>query len=164
MNKDGIKGSDPKAEWGQTPIQKTGPNLSRRDFLDWVIRGGLAATLAGFLLPALAYLWPVTQRGPAGGLKEVGREDDFPVWGAKKVVLEGGALLVIRTPQGFKAFSAICTHLGCVVAWNDGKREIECPCHAGFFDIEGRVVSGPPPRPLPAYPVSVADGKVFVKL
>ena len=140
------------------------PDISRRDFLDWVIRGGLFVTLAGFLLPALTYLWPVTQRGPSGGMKEVGREDEFPLWGAKKVVLEGGALLVIRTANGFKAFSAICTHLGCVVAWDEGKRKIECPCHAGLFDLEGRVISGPPPRPLPAYSVSVSDGKVFVKI
>ncbi|MBI4353509.1 MAG: Rieske 2Fe-2S domain-containing protein, partial [Candidatus Omnitrophica bacterium] len=61
-------------------------------------------------------------------------------------------------------FSAICTHLGCVVDWNGRKREIECPCHAGSFGLEGEVLAGPPPKPLPAYPVSVVDGKIFVTL
>ena len=141
------------------PFQK-----SRRDFLDWIIRGGILATLAGMFFPALAYLWPVTRRGPSLGMKEIGTEDELPVWGSKKVVTSNGAVLVIRTPEGFKAFSAICTHLGCVVGWDSGKKEIECPCHAGMFDLDGRVISGPPPKPLPVFPVSVSDGKVFVKL
>jgi cytochrome b6-f complex iron-sulfur subunit len=137
---------------------------SRRDFLDWIIGGGLLATLAGLIVPALTYLWPVTQRGPAGGLEEVGRVDEIPVWGAKKVILAGSAVLVIRTPQGFNAVSAICTHLGCIVGWEEKRREIACPCHAGFFEATGNVISGPPPRPLPSYAVQIANGKIFLKI
>src|SRR3990167_760599 len=106
-------------------------NLSRRDFLGWIIQLGLFTTLAGMVAPALTYLWPVTRRGPAGGLSDVCAEEDIPVWGGKKVILAGSAIMVIRTPQGFKAYSAICTHLGCLVTWDDKKREIFCPCHAG---------------------------------
>lgn len=138
--------------------------MSRRNFIDWVIKGGLLATLAGMLFPALAYLWPVTHRGPQLGMMEVGRVDEIPVGGSKKVVLGGSALLVVRTAKEFKAFSAICTHLGCIVYWDSDKKEIVCPCHAGLFDLEGRVISGPPPRPLPTHTVSIVDGKVFVKL
>ncbi|MBI3999124.1 MAG: Rieske 2Fe-2S domain-containing protein [Candidatus Omnitrophica bacterium] len=138
--------------------------MSRRNFIDWVIKGGLLATLAGMLFPALAYLWPVTRRGPQLSMMEVGRVDEIPVWGSKKVVLGGSAMLVVRTPKEFKAFSAICTHLGCIVYWASEKKEIACPCHAGFFDLEGRVISGPPPRPLATHTVNVVDGKVFVKL
>lgn len=141
-----------------------GRETTRRGFLDWVIRGGLFATLAGMFLPALAYLWPVTRRGPAAGMVEVGPADEIPVWGSKKVVAGGSAMLVVRTPTEFKAFSAICTHLGCIVYWASEQKQIACPCHAGFFDLDGRVVSGPPPRPLPVHQVSVIDGKVFVKL
>ena len=137
---------------------------SRRDFLDWIIRGGIFTTLAGMVLPALTYLWPVTKQGPTSGVIEVGPEEDIPVWSSKKVVHSGSAFLVIRTPNGFKAFSAICTHLGCIVEWRGAMRQVECPCHAGFFDLEGRVVSGPPPRPLPSYTVNVVNGMVFVKL
>lgn len=138
--------------------------MSRRDFVDWVIRGGIAATLAGMVLPALEYLWPVMGRGGATGMEEVGHVEDIPVGGSKKVIVGGSAMLLIRTPKEVKAYSAICTHLGCIVDWDGAKREIVCPCHAGIFDIEGRQVSGPPPRPLPAYPVRIADGKIFVKL
>ncbi len=139
-------------------------NLSRRDFLGWIIRLGLFTTLAGMVAPALAYLWPVTRRGPAGGLSDVGAEDDIPAWGGKKVIVAGSAILVIRTPQGFKAYSAICTHLGCLVEWDGKKREIICPCHAGLFDLDGKVVAGPPPRPLPPHEVSVVNGRVMVKV
>ena len=139
-------------------------DFTRRDFLGWIIRGGLFTTLAGMLFPALTYLWPVTHQNPAGGMKEVGRVEDIPVWGAKKFILGGSAILVIRTATEFKAFSAICTHLGCIVSWDDLKHQIACPCHAGQFDTEGRVLSGPPPRPLPSHQVSVIDGKIFVKV
>ena len=145
----------------QTGIEKT---LSRRDFISWVIKGGLLTTLAGMLFPALSYLWPVTQGGPVGSSEEVGTLDEIPVWGSKKVILGGSAVLLIRTPDQVKAFSAICTHLGCLVEWNGQKKGIDCPCHAGLFDLDGRVVSGPPPRALPAHDVWVADGKIFVKL
>ncbi len=138
--------------------------VSRRDFLSWLIKCGLFVTLSSMIMPALAYLWPVTRRGPAGGMNDIGGEEDFPEWGSKKVILGGSAILVIRTPQGFKAFSAICTHLGCLVHWDNKKREIVCPCHAGLFDMEGRVVAGPPPRPLPSLPVSVVNGRVMVKV
>ena len=141
-----------------------GDKTTRRDFLGWLIKGGLLATFAGMLLPALEYLLPVMRRGPGGGPKEIARLDDIPVWGSKKVVLAGSALVLIRTPNEVKVFSAICTHLGCLVDWNDHKRQLQCPCHAGLFDTDGRVVGGPPPRPLPSYPARVADGKIFVEL
>jgi len=104
------------------------------------------------------------RRGPSVGMKEAGRLDDIPVWGAKKIVIAGSAVMLIRTPDKLKAFSATCTHSGCLVDWEEKKREIICPCHAGLFDLEGRVVSGPPPRPLPSYPAKVVDGNIFVEL
>ena len=139
-------------------------HLNRRDFLGWIIKFGLFTTLAGMVAPALTYLWPVTRRGPAGGLNDVCAEDDIPVWGGKKIILAGSAILIIRTSQGFKAYSAICTHLGCLVEWDGKKREIICPCHAGLFDLDGKVVAGPPPRPLPSHEVSVVNGRVMVKV
>ena len=138
--------------------------LTRRQFVEFVIKGGLLATLAGFLFPALAYIWPVTQKGPAMGKKEVARLDEIPLWGAKKVILGGSALLLVRTPDGVNALSAICTHLGCIVEWDSAKREILCPCHAGTFDQKGNVLSGPPPKALPGYQVDVINDKVYVTI
>ena len=139
-------------------------SVMRRKFLNYVVRGGILTTLAGMLFPALVYIWPVMRRGPAVGLKEVGKEDEIPVGGGKKVIIGGSAVLVLLTPKGFRAFSAICTHLGCIVEYDSAKRQIMCPCHAGFFDTEGQVVSGPPPRPLSSYEVVNSNGILFVKI
>lgn len=138
--------------------------ITRRDFLGRFINLGLFVTLSSLILPAIAYILPVTRQGSTGSFSDVGGVDDFPVWGSKKVILGGSGIMVVRTGDGFRAYSAICTHLGCLVSWDDKKREIVCPCHAGIFDFEGRVVSGPPPRPLPTHQVSVVNGRVMVKV
>ena len=138
------------------------PDSSRRDFLGWFLKGGLLITLSGMIIPALNYLWPVTHQGPVGGMADVGSADEIPVWGGKKVILSGSALLIIRMPNEYRAYSAICTHLGCIVDWDSSKQKIICPCHAGTFDTNGSVVSGPPPRSLPSYPVKVVNGRLMV--
>ena len=155
--------SDVRSSSGEDKMQPE-KHISRRDFVDLIIKGGLLATLAGMLLPALQYILPVVRGGPAGGAQEVGRVDDIPLWEAKKVILGGSAILLIRTPEEVRAFSASCTHLGCLVEWDKNKKEIICPCHAGLFDLQGKVVSGPPPQPLPSYEVKVVDGKIYVKV
>ena len=138
--------------------------LTRRDFLGLVIRFGLFATLAGMILPALSYLAPITKRGPTGGLVDAAGIDEIPVGAAKKVIVAGSAVIIIRTAQSFKAFSAVCTHLGCLVGWDHARQQIVCPCHGGIYDVEGKVVSGPPPKALPSYEVSVISGRIMVKV
>lgn len=67
------------------------------------------------------------------------------------------------TAEGFVAYSAICTHLGCTVLEGLRAGAIFCPCHAGVFDPSrgAIVVSGPPPRPLPQLPIRVnAQGEL----
>ncbi len=137
--------------------------ISRRTFLDWVLTGGLIAWAAAFLAPVVSYVWPSQKRGPAVQTVSAGKEADFHDWQSKIVAVSGHPVIVVRTPQGFRAFSAICTHLGCIVGWDATRRQIACPCHAGFFDLNGRVVGGPPPRPLTEHGVAVINGEVMVK-
>ena len=137
--------------------------ISRRSFVDWLLAGGLIAWAIGFVAPVLSYVWPAQRRGPSTQTVSAGKVADFPDWDAKIVAVSGHPVIVIRTPQGFRAFSAICTHLGCVVGWDPQRREIACPCHAGVFDLNGRPVSGPPPRPLTEQDVVVVNGEVMVK-
>jgi cytochrome b6-f complex iron-sulfur subunit len=92
-----------------------------------------------------------------------GTDADFTEWQTKIVAVGGHPVIVVRTPQGFRAYSAICTHLGCIVQWDAGRKQIACPCHAGFFDVNGQVVSGPPPQPLTEHGVAVVNGEVLVK-
>jgi cytochrome b6-f complex iron-sulfur subunit len=145
------------------PEEKS-PELTRRDFLGLVIRFGLLATLAGMIFPALSYLAPVTKRGPVGGLADAGSVDDVALGAAKKVIVAGSAVILIHTAQGFKALSAVCTHLGCLVDWDQARGQVICPCHGGVYDADGKVVSGPPPKALPAHEVNVINGRIMVKV
>jgi cytochrome b6-f complex iron-sulfur subunit len=72
-------------------------------------------------------------------------------------------VLVIHTPDGYTALSAICTHLGCIVFWNEQREVITCPCHEAYFSINGAVISGPPTAPLEEYRVQVEGDKIYVE-
>jgi len=60
------------------------------------------------------------------------------------------------------AISAGCTHLGCIVTWDEAKKIFKCPCHDGRFDVDGRVISGPPPAPLKRHRTRIDNGKIFL--
>lgn len=137
---------------------------NRRGFLDWVIYVCSAISGAALVLPAIVYLFPATRSGPAREREEAGDAGSWRPWEARKISVAGKPVLVVRKDDEFVAYSAVCTHLGCLVEFSDKDRSIICPCHAAAFDLEGQVVSGPPPRPLAAYSVSVVQGKVYVSI
>lgn len=87
---------------------------------------------------------------------------DLPVGGTKGVTYGGVPVLVIRTPESIRAFSLICTHLGCTVEWQANQKEFYCPCHDGRFDEFGEVLAGPPPIPLEQISVTVEGDRVIV--
>ena len=71
--------------------------------------------------------------------------------------------IVIHTAEGqFKAFSAVCTHLNCTVQYRQDLKHIWCACHNGHYDLNGKNVAGPPPRPLEEYKVFVQGEDVIV--
>ena len=73
--------------------------------------------------------------------------------------------IVVRTASGeWRAFSAVCTHLQCTVQYRADVEQIWCACHNGFFDLTGRNVAGPPPRPLDEYEVTIKGEDVIVSL
>ncbi|MEV4557406.1 Rieske (2Fe-2S) protein [Kitasatospora sp. NPDC049285] len=98
---------------------------------------------------------------PAAGPVDLGAASDVPVGGGK--VYRDQKIVVTQPSEGqFKAFSATCTHAGCLV---DGVRnsQIQCLCHGSRFGIaDGAVQDGPAPKPLPAYQVAVQNGKLQV--
>jgi len=67
------------------------------------------------------------------------------------------------SPGRFLAFSAVCTHLGCVVTWRPEEKIFFCPCHAGRFSEDGEVLGGPPPKPLPRYAVEAGPGEIVIR-
>jgi cytochrome b6-f complex iron-sulfur subunit len=118
--------------------------------------GGLAARF-------LQYLYPVV---PPEEIVEVpaGRRDLVPPGGSVVLSLPTGQIALVDAGGELRAFSAVCTHLGCIVRWQPEMEHLYCACHGGMFDLGGQVVGGPPPRPLPRYPVEVREGQVFVKI
>ena len=62
----------------------------------------------------------------------------------------------------WKAFSAVCTHLNCTVQCHEEKRQIWCACHNGYYDLNGQVASGPPPKPLEQYVVRLKADEVII--
>ncbi len=137
------------------------PNLSRRGFLDWMIAAFSAVAATALALPSLLYLWPAAKGGTTEEVEVKGGAEMKP--GDHTIVqVRGKAVIVRRDSTGLVAYSAVCTHLGCLVKWESAKREFLCPCHAAIFDAEGRVVSGPAPAPLPPYKVKEVGGKVYV--
>ena len=137
--------------------------MTRRTFLDRLMAGGLIAWGAAIFAPVVSYVWPVQRSGPVTQSVSAGKAADFANWQGQTIAVGGQPVLVVRTAQGFRAFSAICTHLGCIVQWDAARHQITCPCHAGVFDINGRVLSGPPPRSLAEHDVSVVNGDVQVR-
>lgn len=141
-----------------------GSLMPRRSFLNYCL-GAASATFGGLALYAVGrYLFPpeAFSAEAAGETVSISLED-IPVGAAKNVRYKGAASVIIRTDEKvFHALSAVCTHLGCIVKWDSGKKMLVCPCHAATFDINGNVVSGPAPRPLESYPVQIVQDEVII--
>ena len=134
---------------------------TRRSFLDLLLALCGAITAAAVAIPGVAYLWPAAKGGDSQTVEIPGASDMAP---GQSIVLQVGstAVVIVRGRSGFKAFSAICSHLGCLVKWDGGRKEFSCPCHAAIFDENGLVVSGPPPSPMVEYTVKEVADKVYV--
>ncbi len=136
--------------------------ITRRKLTEILI--GLVAVFfaSGVLAAVLKYLWPETGNKGASSEVQIATEDEVKTGDAKKFLFNGKAAVLLRTPAGFRAFGAVCTHLGCVASWKPDENLIFCPCHLGRFDPNtGAVISGPPPSPLPAIDIAVREGAVY---
>ena len=138
--------------------------IGRRKFIQLLLGFSIVSTFAGIVAPIVAYLLPTKSQIAFGAQVDVGKVEDFGAGAGSVVSVNAKPVLIVNTKAGgLKAFSAICTHLGCVVSWDDKKALIHCPCHEGIFNsTTGEVVSGPPPRGLAAYELAVKEGKVLI--
>ena len=138
--------------------------MQRRGFLVWLTR--IAATfLGGFILyPVGRYLVP--PRIPEAATRRVlaARKDELKPSSFKTFPFGAQPAILIRKADGsYRAFSAVCTHLGCTVQYKGDEHLIWCACHNGRYDLEGRNVSGPPPRPLEGYLVHEEGDDIIVE-
>jgi Rieske Fe-S protein len=108
---------------------------------------------------------PGVEKRPSEGRVKCGTLSSLPIGSARFIPHGAGPLLVVRASDAeVQAFSAICTHLRCVLAWDEATKTILCPCHGGAFDRRGNVLSGPPTRPLRQYEAEVSANEIVVYL
>jgi len=137
--------------------------FSRRDFIN-LSKSFLTITgLAVVLGPIVAFFYPAKLEETPSEPVLVCPEDELAQGDSKTIRFGRYPAIVINTSEGLRAYSAVCTHFACIVKWNLERNEIECPCHAGYFDpYNGEVISGPPPTPLDTLQVEVVDGVIYV--
>lgn len=151
----------PEQESGQGPE----PEKGRRAVLIGLVSIALAWLAAG-LWPVYRYLKPAAGADPFGeeGKAKVSKitpaDVARPGTGANGSYA-GRGVIVLRAPDGeLRAFDAKCTHAGCNVTY--AGTSIKCPCHGGVYDLDGRNIAGPPPRPLTRLAVSEEEGTLYV--
>ncbi len=136
---------------------------SRRSFLNYLLGTGAVATLTSIIYPIIRFMVPPTvvesstSSVVAAKVSEVKpNEGKIFKFGSKPGIL-------VSTPSGeYRAFSAICTHLDCTVQYRQDEKLIWCACHNGRYDLTGRNISGPPPRPLEEFKVNVRGDEIVV--
>ncbi len=142
----------------QVQVQTT-----RRGAIELLLGGGILASVVSFLYPVFKYLVPPT-------VTELGSDE---VVAAKVAEMKSNSakifrfgtrpgLLIMNKDGTYRAVSATCTHLGCTVQYRQDMQQIWCACHNGFYDLNGRNISGPPPRPLEVFDVHVRQDDIVV--
>jgi menaquinol-cytochrome c reductase iron-sulfur subunit len=155
--------------------ERTEPAATRRSFYVGVIYGLWGIISAALALPAFVYLlfppkarredeWvdagDISRLDPKTPMEVVFRRNRVDGW---KIISEKSTAWVAKLPNNqVVAFGPQCTHLGCAYHWDESKSEFICPCHSSIFSIDGKVVSGPAPRPLDRYETRTEGKKLML--
>jgi Rieske Fe-S protein len=138
------------------------PN-QRRTLVQWLLGGGFSASIVSFLYPAFRFISPPDIPEAIVNEAPVAKVQDLKPATGKIVKFGSRPALLIRVSESeWRAYAAICTHLNCTVQFHEANRQIWCACHNGFYDLNGRVVSGPPPAPLEEYAVHVRGEDIVI--
>jgi len=138
--------------------------IPRRRFVEVLLGSGFLATAVAFVYPVLRYLVPPQTADLGGDSVVAGKVGELKPNSGKIFRFGSRPGLLIRTVGGeYRAMSATCTHLSCTVQYRDDLREVWCACHNGKYNLDGRNISGPPPRPLEAFDVQVRGEEIFVR-
>ena len=134
--------------------------ISRRRFVIYAWIGAAALVMGELIGGTLAFLWPRRRQAKTDTLFVAGKVSDFKV--GEVIPFRKERAFIVRTEGGFLAFSAVCTHLNCIVNWNEVLKKFECPCHGAKFNPLGEVLEGPPPRPLDLYTLQITAGNLVI--
>lgn len=135
--------------------------MKRRNFLKALFGLFGTVSVASFAYPLVRFLAP-----PGNAVKDrkvILPKHDVPVGTSKAIIFRDKPAMIINRPgKGLIALSKVCTHLGCLVEYEKEKNQLLCPCHAGSYDLEGNVLSGPPPRPLDKLPLRIEGDQIVI--
>lgn len=137
---------------------------TRRSFLSKMMAGTLIVGSAGAASAVAAYLLPPTEASSSLTPQrvKVGGAADITPGRGKLASVDGEPVWVLNATTGFVALSALCTHKGCIVKWDEKRRVFNCPCHEGLFDERGNVIAGLPRRPLSRFRVGLVHDELHV--
>ncbi|OGU57333.1 MAG: hypothetical protein A2V66_03030 [Ignavibacteria bacterium RBG_13_36_8] len=137
--------------------------IERRQFLNTILGFGGIGALVAILYPVLSYLIPPKIAEAKVTSVKVGKASEFEQNSSKIIKFGRKPVLLIKKESGeFGAFSATCTHLDCIVQYRTDTKQIWCACHNGVYDLKGRNVSGPPPRPLEEFVVKTVNDEIII--
>jgi cytochrome b6-f complex iron-sulfur subunit len=138
-------------------------STNRRKFLNILLGTGILGWLGSVIYPVFSFLIP--PKNPEANVNSIkaGIINDFPVNSSKILKFGRKPVILIRSVSGeFRAFAATCTHLDCIVQYRTDNKQIWCACHNGIYDLKGRNVSGPPPKPLEEFSVNFVNDEIVV--
>jgi cytochrome b6-f complex iron-sulfur subunit len=138
--------------------------VSRRRFLRFLMSFSVVSTISIIAAPIIGFLIPPKVQTTGGGSRVLATKlSDLPAGTGKVVAMGSKPVIVTNSESGVTAFSAVCTHLGCIVDYDSTLRQIVCPCHDGHFNpASGAVLSGPPPRPLAPVATTIEGDDVYL--
>jgi len=142
----------------------TGSGQSRRGFVNWLLGTSVGGLLLAVLYPVGRYLIPPASGESAAATVTLSVKPEDIAPNSGQIFKFGNQPgIILRTPSGeLRAFSALCTHLSCIVQYRGDISRVWCACHNGHFDLNGHNVSGPPPAPLEEFAVNVRGDQIVI--
>ena len=136
---------------------------TRRRFIDILLGAGIIGTIGAIVYPVTNYLIPPEKREPKVSSLKLGKISEFELNSSQIVKFGRIPVIVVRDDLGnMKALAATCTHLDCIVQYRKDTKQIICACHNGVYDLRGRNVSGPPPKPLDEFSVTIIEDEIII--
>jgi len=137
--------------------------VSRRGFFEWALGTGIVALAGAAIYPLVRFVIPPKVPEAKASSAVAAKVGELAVNTGKIFRFGKDPALLIMTSDGkYRAFSAICTHLDCTVQYRKDFGVIWCACHNGKYDLNGRNISGPPPRPLDELRVVIQGNDILI--
>lgn len=141
-----------------------GVDFERRGFLHKIVGGVGAVVAVSALYPVVKYIIPPVKKIKIVNELTVGKASEVPNGTGKIYQFNEDKVIVVNHGGSLTAVSAVCTHLGCLVHWEEAANELACPCHGAKYKQTGEIISGPQPKPLKQYKAKIDGDSIVVSI